>query len=216
MRVFAFRHAANEGLGHIQAILESRGVTIETADLYAGDPVPDLSGAVGLIFMGGAMSVNDPLPWIETELTMIRSAAARSVPVFGVCLGAQLIAKALGAEVRRAPAEEVGWFDVELTPAGCRDVLFQRVAPRVPVFQFHYETFDLPHGATLLAKSERCTNQAFQFGKASYGIQFHPEVTPEMIADWSSGLPFPVNPACHADHLAQLCETLFGGWAATL
>src|SRR5690349_12233157 len=103
MRVVAFRHVPFEDIGNIRPVLESRGISIETVDLYAAPSLPDLPSAGGLIFMGGPMSANDDLPWIRRELDIIAAAVGRGQPVFGVCLGAQLLAKALGATVRRNP-----------------------------------------------------------------------------------------------------------------
>ncbi len=216
MRVFAFRHIPNEDIGHIGPVLESRGIIVDRVDLYLGAPVPDIAGAAGLIFMGGPMSVNDPLPWVEIETGLIRQAIERRIPVFGVCLGAQLIAKAMGAEVRRAACEEIGWFDIRMTPGAAADPLFQGLPTSFPVLQWHNETFDIPSGGTLLATSELCPNQAFRVGESAYGIQFHPEVTPAMIDDWSRELAAPVNSRCHEQHLRSLSEKLFGRWSVLL
>ncbi len=222
MKVLAFRHVPFEDVGHIRPVLESHGVEVECVDLYRpGAPLPDAHRADGLIFMGGPMSVNDDLPFLATEMAFIRDAVGRDQPVFGVCLGAQLIAKALGAAVRRNSQKEIGWFEVELTEAAASDRLFQGMGPTLPVFQWHGETFDLPPGATLLASSPACRNQAFRLGKATYGIQFHPEVTPEMIAQWcvedancgdAQELTTPIDPQLHAQSLVELTGTLFGRW----
>src|ERR1019366_5813807 len=111
MRVFAFRHVPFEDLGLIRASLEERGISIEYADLYRpGAPDPDIAQAAGLIFMGGPMSANDDLPWLRQELQLMAQAMEQRQPVLGVCLGAQLIAKALGAKVYRNGVKEVGWF----------------------------------------------------------------------------------------------------------
>ena len=216
MRVFAFRHIPNEDIGHIGPVLESRGIAVERVDLYLGAPVPDVSGAAGLIFMGGPMSVNDPLPWVEMEIDLIRQAIERRMPVLGVCLGAQLMAKAMGAQVRRAAHEEIGWFDIHTTREAGADALFQGLPASFPVLQWHNETFDIPPGGTLLATSELCPNQAFRAGESAYGIQFHPEVTPAMIDDWSRDLATPVYSRCHERHLRSLSETLFGRWSVLL
>src|SRR5262249_50192229 len=126
MRVFAFRHAAYEDLGTIRPVLESRGVAVECVDLYTGAAPPDIGSARGLIFMGGPMGVNDGLPYLECETALIRQAAERGQPVLGVCLGAQLIAKALGGAVYRNAVGEVGWFPIELTSDAAADPFFSR------------------------------------------------------------------------------------------
>src|ERR1039457_4006716 len=121
MRVFAFRHVPFEDLGLIRASLEERGISIEYADLYhPGAPVPDTTQAAGLIFMGGPMSANDDLPWLRQELKLISRAVERRQPVLGVCLGAQLIAKALGSRVYQNAVKEIGWFEIHLTAAAAR------------------------------------------------------------------------------------------------
>jgi len=183
MRILAFRHAPFEGVGLIAAALD--GVAIAYADLYLDPPVrPDPAAYDALIFLGGPMSANDDLSFLHEEVAIIEQAIARRQPVLGICLGAQLLAKALGAAVRRNAAPEIGWFPVHLTDAGREDRLLGQLANPFEVFHWHSDTFDLPEGATHLASSEACRNQAFRVGEFLYGFQFHPEVTPEMIADW--------------------------------
>jgi GMP synthase-like glutamine amidotransferase len=226
VRVVAFRHVPFEGLGHIQPILEERGIAIEFADLYhPGVQAPETTTAAGLIFMGGPMSVNDSLPYLEQEIEYIRRAAKAGQPVLGVCLGAQLVAKALGARVYRNPVGEIGWFALRPTSAAGEDPLFQGFRDSETVFHWHGETYDLPANATLLACSERCRNQAFRLGPFIYGLQFHLEVTPEMISDWCqqdancgdvrelNSLP---DPNHNAGRLVELSRQVFGGWADLL
>ena len=185
MRILAFRHVPFEGIGHIHQVLESQRVQIDYADLYLHPPKPpDPAAYHALIFMGGPMSVNDDLPYIRRELDIISQAAARRQPVLGICLGAQLIARAMGAHVFRNAVKEVGWYPLHFTAAAARDPLLAGLASPLEVFQWHAETFDLPQGATLLASSAACKNQMFQIGNFLYALQFHPEVTPAMIADW--------------------------------
>jgi GMP synthase-like glutamine amidotransferase len=226
VRVVAFRHVPFEGLGHIQKALEERGITIEFADLYqVGSEAPETETAAGLIFMGGPMSVNDGLPYLEQEIEYIRRAAHNGQPVLGVCLGAQLAAKAMGARIYRNPATEIGWFDIHPTNAAREDSLFHGFSDSETVFHWHNETFDLPPDAELLASSERCLHQAFRVGSHIYGLQFHLEVTPEMIDDWCrqdancgdvrelDSLPDP----CHnAARLLELSRQVFGAWVNLL
>jgi GMP synthase-like glutamine amidotransferase len=220
--VFAFRHVPFEDLGMIRAALEERGISIEYADLYRpGAPVPDVTRAAGLIFMGGPMSANDDLPYLRQEMQLIAQAVARRQPVLGVCLGAQLIAKALGAPVYRNAVKEIGWFEIHLTEAAARDALFAGLGPAETVFHWHGETFDLPPGAEWLAYSEACRNQAFRAGAGVYGLQFHLEVTPAMIEDWCAQdancgdvreLDAPIDPRRNAARLAVLSSVVFGRW----
>lgn len=217
--VFAFRHVPFEDLGLIRPPLEERGISIEYADLYRpGAPLPDVTRAAGLIFMGGPMSANDDLPYLRQELQLIAQAVERSQPLLGVCLGAQLIAKAVGAKVYRNAVKEIGWFDVHLTKPAARDALFAGVGPAETVFHWHGETFDLPPGAEWLASSKACRNQAFRIGANVYGLQFHLEVTPAMIEDWcaQSANCADVDPRRNAARLADLSSLVFGRWCDLL
>jgi len=213
VRIVAFRHVPYEGCGVIHDVLEPRGVSIQYADRTQP---PDLTTADALIFLGGPMSVNDGLPYLECEMAIIREAVARRQPVLGICLGSQLIAKALGAEVRPNPAKEIGWYDLKFTEAGLADPLFRGVRPVEMVFHWHYETFGLPKGAELLASSELCVNQAVRFNATSCGLQFHLEVTPEMISDWCqrSGYKKPLH--AQAYDMTQLAATVFANWYGVL
>jgi len=226
MRVVVFRHVPFEGLGLIQPALEERDVSVDFPDLFhEGAAVPDISSVAGIIIMGGPMSANDDLPYLRQELEIIRQAVERRQPVLGVCLGAQLIAKALGARVYANPVKEIGWFDVHLTEAGRQDPVLAGLDGRETVFHWHGETFDLPHGADWLAYSEACRHQAFRAGSNVYGLQFHLEVTPEMIADWCAQdancgdvreLQAPPDPHLNSKRLANLSRLVFGRWCALL
>jgi GMP synthase-like glutamine amidotransferase len=222
MRVMIFRHVPFEGAGRIEPVLRARGVEFEYCDLFSGGSVPDTGNCQGVILMGGPMSVNDELPYLRHEEEVIRHAVSRGVPVLGICLGAQLIARAMGAAVYRNPAKEIGWFDVTFPPEN--DPLFGGLQSET-VFHWHGETFDLPQGACLLASSDLCANQAFRLGERTYGIQFHLEVTPEMIADWCvqdqncgdvRELTTPLDHEHNTSRLAQLSERVFGAWCDLL
>ena len=224
MPVLVFRHVPFEHLGLIAPALESRGLKFEYVDLFREPEAPiDMDAAHGLVFMGGPMSANDDLPYIRRELTLIERAAAAGKPVLGVCLGAQLVAKALGARVYRNPVKEIGWYPITWTEAASRDALLSGLAGEETVFHWHGETFDLPAGAELLASSHACRNQAFRWGESVYAFQFHLEVTPEMISDWisqdlNSGdvreLDTLPDPHTHAARMADLSRLVFGRWAA--
>jgi GMP synthase (glutamine-hydrolysing) len=141
-------------------------------------------GAV-LVF-GGAMHVDqeDRHGWLRDELGLLRRLLADDVPLFGVCLGGQLLAKALDAPVRRMPSPEVGWFDVRLTPEAADDPVFGRLPERFTSFQWHTYAFELPAGAVALARNDRCL-QAFRAGASAWAIQFHAEVTAESVQEWT-------------------------------
>ena len=221
-RVVAFRHVPFEGVGLIASALERRGLRLEYADLYRpGCGVPDIADAAGLIFLGGPMSVNDPLEYLRQESDLIAQAMGSGQPLLGICLGAQLIARTLGSRVYRNPVKEIGWFDIHLTEAGRQDRVFAAMNACETVFHWHAETFDLPPCADHLVYSEGCENQAFRVGSNVYGMQFHLEVTSEMISDWClqdencgdvRELEGPVDPYRNAGRLAELAGAVFGSW----
>jgi GMP synthase-like glutamine amidotransferase len=225
MRVLAFRHVPFEHLGLIADSLAERNIECRYVDLYDSDGDPAADDAGGLIFMGGPMSVNDDLPYIRRELQLVKDAVAQGKPVLGVCLGSQLIAKALGGRVYKNPVKEIGWFDVGFTEAARADRLFAGLNGPELVFHWHGETFDLPAGAALLASSEACRHQAFRVGANVYGLQFHLEVTPEMIADWCQQdencgdmreIAYPIDPQRNAPRLRELSRQVFGRWCELL
>jgi GMP synthase-like glutamine amidotransferase len=153
--------------------------------------------------MGGPMSVNDEstLPWLRPEKRFIRNAMKRSVPVLGVCLGAQLIASALGSRVYRTSQKEIGWFPIEATSSPMNAFRFP---DKCTVFHWHGETFDLPVGAVHLARSEVCENQAFQIGQYVIGLQFHLETTPESAQAILDNCKDELTPAPYIQTEAQL------------
>jgi GMP synthase (glutamine-hydrolysing) len=225
MQVVAFRHVPFEDLGLIGAALEARRIEIAYADAFSTGPMPDWRQAAGLVFMGGPMSANDDLPFIHRELEIIRQAVALDRPVLGVCLGAQLLARALGARVYHNTAKEIGWAPVYWTGEARRDPLLNGMESPETLFHWHGETFDVPAGAEHLAWSDTCRNQAFRAGPGTYGFQFHLEVTPEMISRWCSEdansadvreLTHPIDAYAHSARLAELAATVFGRWAALL
>ena len=226
MRVLAFRHVPFEGVGRIAGVLDARGIALQYADLYRpGAVLPQTAEFDGLIFMGGPMSVNDPLPYLEWEMRAIGDAVKRGQPVLGICLGSQLIAKELGARVYRNSQPEIGWFDLRLTAEGLADPVFAGLPEVHPMFHWHGETFDLPPGAALLASSARTAHQAFRFGDRTYGLQYHPEITPEMISCWCAEddncsdvreLDAALDPDLHAETLGTLSEAIFSRWCDML
>lgn len=180
--LLVLRHEPFEHLGLFADVLARRAIPFRYHEL--GDPLP-ASRLDAVIILGGPMSANDPLPGLADELILIGRSLDAGIPLLGICLGSQLIAKALGARVYRNPEREIGWYPVHFTEFGRRDPLFRDLPSPSPFFHWHSETFDLPAGAEWLAWSEKCRHQAYRYSSNVYGIQFHPEITPHMIKDWS-------------------------------
>jgi len=179
MRAHYLQHVPFEGLGSIASWLDTAGFEITSTRFFESAELPDLKMIDLLVVMGGPMSVNDEdaFSWLVPEKRLIREAVDSGKPILGICLGAQLIASAMGAEIYRNRVKEIGWFPVHGVSSSTASLF--RFPPSTKVFHWHGETFDLPSGATLLARSEGCENQAFQIGKSAIGLQFHLETTPE-------------------------------------
>ncbi len=229
--VAIFRHALNEGPGYFATSLAAHSIPTQLIRIDANEPVPASPEVYsGLVFMGGPMSVNDPLPWLEEELALIRAAVALSIPVLGHCLGGQLIAKALGAAVTKNPQKEIGWGAVDVldNPVACE---WFGNRTHFTSFHWHGETFDIPVGATRILSSSCCTNQAFALG-LHLGMQCHVEMTEEMITEWGrlGAEEIAANPCAtvqqademlagvpqHLTALHEVAERLYTRWIAGL
>jgi GMP synthase-like glutamine amidotransferase len=178
-RAHYLQHVPFEGLGSIEPWLRVAGYGITNTQFFESTELPDPHHIDLLVVMGGPMSVNDEdeFPWLALEKKFIRDVIESGKPVLGICLGAQLIASAMGAKVYQNPIKEIGWLPVQgVSSIGASSFSFP---PSTEVFHWHGETFDLPPGATLIARSEGCENQAFQIGTSVIGLQFHLETTPE-------------------------------------
>ena len=187
MTVRIFRHVAHEGPGYFAEFLAARGIAHELVCIDRGDAIPAaLDGTSGLVFMGGPMSVNDPLPWIAPAIALIRRAVAADVPVLGHCLGGQLMAKALGGKVTRNPVAEIGWMPVEQVAGEVPRRWLGTLPHAFPVYHWHGETFEIPPGAAHLLRSPHCANQAFVLGK-HLALQCHVEMTPALVAAFIAG-----------------------------
>jgi GMP synthase (glutamine-hydrolysing) len=183
------RHVPHEPAGTLVDALAAAGLEFRYVDLFqdaAAASRLDLTGVPGLVVMGGPMNVDQTAqyPFLATEVELIRQALARRVPMLGICLGAQLLAKAAGAKVYPNRIKEIGWYSIDLSPAAATDPLLTGCGTSLDVFQWHGDTFDLPPGAVHLASSPACRNQAFRAGPCAYGLQFHIEMTAAMIDDW--------------------------------
>ncbi len=221
MQVAVFRHIPFETLGLISEALSSAGFEYVYIDMGSSEAPASVASYDAVISMGGPMSANDELPFLKQEMVCVREAVAAGKPVLGICLGSQIIAKALGASVYRNACKEIGWFPIRFTEAAAADALFTGLTEPETVFHWHGETFDLPAGAEWLAWSDKTRNQAFRYGSNVYGLQFHLEVTPEIVTDWihqpanSADVDERIaalNPQEGAGHLPQISKTVFGRW----
>jgi GMP synthase (glutamine-hydrolysing) len=197
MDTLVLQHIACEPPGVYEDVLVERGARIHRVELDDGDRLPDWRDFGAIVAMGGPMSVNDEeeLPWLRAEKALIAEAVRAGLPFFGACLGVQLLAASLGGEIVAGPAPEVGLLPVFLTEAGAADPVFAGLPRELLTLQWHGDTFSLPEGAVLLARSPAYRNQAFRWGPVAYGVQFHLELSREMAAEWT-GVP------AYADALA--------------
>jgi GMP synthase-like glutamine amidotransferase len=180
MRAHILQHVPFEDVGSMAPWLAKAGAGVSYTRFFENHALPRIRDFDLIIIMGGPMSVNDEsvLPWLTIEKEYIRDAVHAGVAVLGVCLGAQLIASALGARVYPNAHKEIGWFQVEAEPVKEGSLILPKT---FRAFHWHGETFDLPAGALRLARSQACENQAFQVGRNVIGLQFHLEATPESV-----------------------------------
>lgn len=185
-RILLLQHAEWEVPGVYGELLDSRGWQVVPCRLDLGDRSPDWTLFDGILAMGGPMSVNDhaTLPWLADERALVAAAVRKGVPFFGVCLGAQILAAALGARVYPGPRSEFGMGRVRMADASRGDPVFDGLPRELSVFQWHGETFDLPAGAVLLATGDDVRHQAMRVGRAAYGVQFHMEISTALLTAW--------------------------------
>jgi GMP synthase (glutamine-hydrolysing) len=183
--VLALQHVQDDHIGYLGHLLQEYGIAYQVVDVES-DSLPDPTAYSAVIALGGSQHVYDEAayPYFVQEKALICKAVEQHIPYLGLCLGAQLLANALGAQVKQHSMSELGFFDVQLTQEGCRDPLFAGLPGYQKVFHWHEDTFDLPLGAVLLAMSENTENQAFRYGACAYGLQYHIEVNPEMLTHW--------------------------------
>jgi GMP synthase-like glutamine amidotransferase len=182
VRIVVLQHERETGLGAFATFLEDAGVDYTVVETLHGS-LPDPGEFDGAIALGGSLGAYDPR--LRETRRWIRSGVLRGLPFVGVCLGGQLLASVLGAAVERQAQPELGVHDLYLTEAARRDPLFSGLSGRMAVFGWHEDRFELPRGAVPLAGSIACTYQAFRFGAAAYGLQFHPEVRAGDLANWA-------------------------------
>jgi GMP synthase-like glutamine amidotransferase len=228
--IVIFRFSQTEGPGYLGDFLAARGIPQTHINVDAGDAIPaGINGYAGLVLMGGPMSVNDELPWIEAVLQLVRDAVEHDVPVLGHCLGGQLISKALGGAITRNPIKEIGWGSVSKVREGVTSDWLDGLPDTFEVFQWHGETFSIPPGAQHLLTNSYCANQAYLVNDRHLGMQCHVEMTAPMIRAWckiganeiAEALASPAvqpagtmqeNMAPRLNHLNRVADLLYKRW----
>jgi GMP synthase (glutamine-hydrolysing) len=186
MSILIIKHIDIEGPGLIEYCLKQEIIPYQILNLSSEIRLPKLDYITHMVILGGPMNVyeEDHYPFLKDEDLFIKEAIQRGKPILGICLGAQLMAKALGAKVFKAPMKEIGWYDVSLTEEGSKDPFFCYLPSTFPVFQWHEDTFEIPKLGKLIGTSSSVPNQAFRYGENAYGLQFHLEVTEKMVWEW--------------------------------
>ena len=231
-KIYVLQHHPVETLGTIADALEGAALAWQYVRVYDGQPVPSsMKGAGGLIVMGGPMGVyqTDRYPWLRDEMLLIEDAVKSNLPTLGVCLGAQILAAALGAKVERNPnGKEIGWHPIKLGDSAQHDRLMRGLPATLTPFHWHGDIFDLPPGAVLLASSEKTPCQAFRYGDKAYAFQFHFEVTPDGVAAMADAFAKDLNreniaadrmiaqAAEFAPTLEKISDSVFSRWASPI
>ncbi|HTY44675.1 MAG TPA: type 1 glutamine amidotransferase [Patescibacteria group bacterium] len=185
--VLIIQHIDIEGPGSIEEFFQNTAWTLRVINAWEERQFPSRPEAVdAIISLGGPMNAyeEDAHPFLRQEDAFLKRAVTAEIPILGICLGGQLLAKACGARITKLPSPEIGWYTADLTVEGAKDPLFEGLGPQLKVFQWHQDAFGIPQGGLCLAATGTCPHQAFRFGRNAYGIQFHIEVTPEMIDAW--------------------------------
>ena len=185
MRIHALQHVAFEGLGHIGQWIADQSHQLTLTRLYAGEALPRPDAFDRLIIMGGPMNIyeDEQYPWLTGEKALIRAAIDAGKSAVGICLGAQLLADALGSPVFAGQEKEIGWLPITFTAAGKKTALLSGLPDQTTVFHWHGDTFNLPSGAVHLAESAGCRQQAFLYDNRILGLQCHLESTPETVRE---------------------------------
>ena len=228
-RFLVLQHIACEPPGAYEDELRARGYALERVEIDEGERLPDWREFTGLIVMGGPMGAyeDDRLPWLAEEKALIADAVRGGMPMWGACLGAQLLAASLGAHVAPGPRAEVGVLTVQRTPAGVADPVFSVLPGEFGALQWHADTWELPDGAVHLARSDAYEHQAFVYRRA-YGVQFHLEVGVGLATEWGDvpayatsleailgpgALPRLIGEVAEREQeMTELARRLFGAW----
>jgi GMP synthase (glutamine-hydrolysing) len=187
--VLVLQHAASEGLGTIEDALRASGYEFKYLRTFAGDSIPsNPDGAPALVIMGGPMGVYEygQYPFLRQEMKLIESFLKAGKPILGICLGSQLLAAALGAEVKKGPRKEIGWYGIQLSKNAANDPLWRGQPDFFTAYHWHGDIFELPKAAMPLASSDLTALQAFRYGASAYGLLFHMEVTSDQVQNMLS------------------------------
>jgi GMP synthase (glutamine-hydrolysing) len=230
-RVLIVQHVRAETAGTLGEILRAAHIPVKIVRVYDGERVPDsLADAGGLVVMGGPMGVyeQERYPFLRLELRLIEQALKQEKPVLGICLGSQLLAAALGAEVKPGKRKEIGWHRLRLKKSAAVDPLWTGVPSSFTAYHWHGDVFALPHGAVSLASSGMTRHQAFRYGKNAYGFLFHMEVTEKIIEEMVRAFTGELRQANlkgaailggakkHLPRLSEIGDTVFSRWAGLL
>ena len=230
-KIWVLQHHPAENLGVIAESLEEAALAWQYVRIFDGHPIPkDMKGAGGLIVMGGPETVYqlDRYPYLREEITLIESALKDNRPILGICLGSQLLASVLGAQVRRGESREIGWYPVKLAETARDDRLMREIPGEFMAAHWHSDAFELPADSTALASSEKTPIQGFRYREKAYGLLFHAEMTEEiltaLVAEFGEGLKrvgidgetMLADAGRYLPLLHELSETIFGRWAAPI
>jgi GMP synthase-like glutamine amidotransferase len=186
--VLLVQHAPHEHPAALRRALESQGVNTLWIHPYRGENYPDVDEISGMVSLGGPMGANDEAehPWISAECELIRQVVLKDKPIVGICLGGQMMAKALGGRVEKHVTSEIGWFPIRVNATGKKDRILGAAGSNPTVYHWHGDTFFPPSDAELLASSQACPRQAYRIGEKVYGFQFHPEADHQLVGEWLS------------------------------
>ncbi len=230
-KILVLQHHPAENLGAIADALEEAALAWQYVRVFDGHPIPkDVKGLGGLIVMGGAQTVYqlDRYPYLRDELALIESALKADKPILGVCLGSQLLAATLGAQVRRGEQREIGWYPVRLSNHAKDDRLMRGLPSEFVAAHWHSDVFDLPKDTIALASSDKTPVQAYRYGTKAYGLLFHAEMTREimtaLVSEFGEGLKrvgidgdaMLIDAEKHLPTLGKVGDTIFGHWAGPI
>lgn len=223
--VLVVQHAEQEAMGLVEPLCRELGIAWHLCRPYAGEVIPPATQPYdGVVILGGPMNVDetDQFPFLADEVKLLQQAFRRELPVLGICLGAQLMAKAAGSKITKGPTPEVGWFPIQLTGAGRQDPFFAGLPEELMSFHWHEDTYTLPAKATHLASSALYPQQAFRLGPAAFALQCHFEVTPEIVERWAGDTsthdpaPLRAGLAQHSQAVAQAGRTILTRFLETV